>query len=131
MPVPSVDAEPHSTGPGHVFLRFLLAAVFTGVTALLFVLFWLIGQAQYLEDYCHTRVPQPKASPPEALSGRPAYWDDPITVACEFDGFQTVYVTEPGPLGGALALAGMVVAVAFITCRWARPSARQDESGSS
>lgn len=95
----------------------------TGGTALVSALVWLMGQAQYLNDYCTTRASQPITSPPEALSARPAYMDDPITVACEFDGFPTVYVTEPAPLLGALLLTGMVIAVAFIAFSWARSSA--------
>lgn len=92
----------------------------TGVVALLAAALWVVGQAHYLEDYCHTRVDPPKASPPEALSGRPAYWDNPVTVACEFDGFPTVYTTEPAPLLGGLFLAGAVVTVALIAFHWAR-----------
>jgi hypothetical protein len=64
------------------------------------------------------------AIPPEALGGRPAYMDDPITIACEYDGFPTVYVTEPGPLLGALLMMTIVIAVAFGAYRWVRTSAR-------
>jgi hypothetical protein len=118
---PDVDAPRLSQGEGRPLLRFLLAASITGLAALLAAGSWIVGQTQYLEDYCHTRIEPPEASSPEALSGRPAYWDNPITVACEFDGFPTVYTTEPAPLFGALLLAGGVVAVAFIAFNWARP----------
>lgn len=50
--------------------------------------------------------------------------DDPITVACEYDGFPTVYVTEPGPLLGALLMTAIVIAVAFNAYQGARPFAR-------
>lgn len=100
-------------------MRFLAAAVVTLLTALLAALSWLLGQAQYINDYCTTRAPQP----PEVVGGRPAYMSDPITVACEFDGYPTVYVTEPGPLLGALLLTAIVIAVGFVAIHWARPSA--------
>lgn len=120
MKAPSVDAPRLLQGKARTFLRFLVAAFITGVAALLAAGLWVVGQAQYLEDYCHTRVDPPEASPPEALSGRPAYWDNPVTVACEFDGFPTIYTTEPAPLFGALLLAGAVVTVALIAFHWAR-----------
>ena len=97
-----------------------MAACLTGVAALLAAGLWVVGQAQYLQDYCFTRIEPPETSPPEALSGRPAYWDDPVTVACEFDGFPTIYTTEPAPLVGAILLAVAVVAVALIALHWAR-----------
>ncbi len=105
-----------------------MAACILSVAAPVAAGLWVVGQAQYLEDYCFTRVEPPEASPPEALSGRPAYWDDPVTVACEFDGFPTIYTTEPAPLLGALLLAGAVLAVALLAFHWAwtekeRPSA--------
>jgi amino acid transporter len=122
--VPDLEAEQYIPGSGSAFLRLLGATVVTGFVALLSALAWLIGQAQYINDYCTTRAPQPITTPPEALGGRPAYMDDPITVACEYDGFPTVYVTEPGPLFGALLMMAIVIAVAFGAYRWARPSAR-------
>lgn len=120
MKTPDVDAPRLFQGQGRTFLRSLLAACITSVAALLAAGLWIVGQAEYLEDYCFTRVEPPEASPPEALSGRPAYWDDPVTVACEFDGFPTVYTIERAPLFGALLLAGAVVAVALIAVHWAR-----------
>ena len=111
-------------GRTSAFWRLLAATVVTGVVALLSALAWLIGQAQYINDYCTTRAPQPTTSPPEALGGRPAYMDDPVTVACEYDGFPTVYVTEPGPLLGALLMTAIVIAVALGAYHWAGPSAR-------
>lgn len=111
--------SPLDQGREHALPRTLLASFVTGVAALLAAGFWVVGQGQYLQDYCFTRVEPPQTSPPEALSGRPAYWADPVTVACEFDGFSTVYTTEPAPLLGALLLAAVVIAVAFVTFRWA------------
>lgn len=114
MQAPDVEAK------GRPILRFLIAAFLTCVAALLAAGLWAFGQAQYVEDYCHTRVEPPITSPPEALSGRPAYWDNPVTVACEFDGFLTIYTTDPTPSFGALLLTGAVVAVALIAFHWAR-----------
>ena len=114
-------------GRGHALLRILLASFLTGVAALLAAGFWVVGQGQYLQDYCFTRVELPQTSPPEALSGRPAHWADPVTVACEFDGFSTIYTTGPAPLIGALLLAAVVIAVALVTFRWAwAAKGRQD-----
>lgn len=125
MPIPEVVAEQHLPPTrGSTFVRLLAATVVTGFVALLSALAWLIAQAQYINDYCTTRTPQPITSPPEALGGRPAYMHGPMTVACEYDGFPTVYVTEPGPLLGALLMMAIVIAVAFGAYRWARPAAR-------
>lgn len=112
------EGEHATPNPGRVFLRFLAAAVVTLLTALLAALVWLLGQA-HVNDYCTTRAPQP----PNLVGGRPAYMADPITVACEFDGHPTVYVTEPGPLLGALLLTAIVVAVVLGATHWARASA--------
>lgn len=115
-----VDDPPLARGHGRVVFRSLMAASTTCLAALLAAGLWVFGQAQYVQDYCHTRVHPPLTSPPEALSGRPAYWRDPVTIACEFEGFPTVHTTDPAPLLGALLLAGAVAAVALIAFRWAR-----------
>ncbi len=82
---------------------------------------WVVGQAQYVNDYCTSdRVDQPTPANPEALGGRPAYLDGPLTVGCEYDGYSTVTVADPAPLVGALVLIGMVVSVAVVMLRWAR-----------
>lgn len=120
MQAPDVDDSPLSQGRGRPISRLLIAAFITCVAALLAAGLWVIGQAQYVQDYCFTRVEPPITSPPEALSGRPAYWDNPVTVACEFDGFPTIYTTDPAPLFGALLLLGAILAVAVITFDWAR-----------
>jgi TRAP-type C4-dicarboxylate transport system permease small subunit len=84
MPIQRAVAEQYMPARGSAFLRLLAASVVTGFVALVSALAWLIGQAQYLNDYCTTRAPLALTSAPEALGGRPAYMDDPITVACEF-----------------------------------------------
>ncbi len=109
-------------GQGIAVSRLLVAAAVTGIAVMLSGLVWLLGQAQYLNDYCTS--PRSHFSPPEASGGRPAYMDNPITVTCEYDGLPTVYVTEPLPLIGAVLLAGAVIAVASIAFSWARSSAR-------
>lgn len=119
MSVPNVKEEHPTPSPGRAFLKILAAAAVTLLTALLAALVWLLGQAQYVNDYCTTRAPQP----PNVAGGRPAYMSDPITVACEFDGYPTVYVTEPGPLLGALLLTAIVIAVGLVATHWARPCA--------
>jgi hypothetical protein len=122
MPIQHAVAEQYMPARGSAFLRLLVATVLTGFVALVSALAWLLVQAQYINDYCTTRAPQPITSPPEALGGRPAYMDDPITVACEYDGSPIVYVTEPGPLLGALLITAIVIAVAFGAYHWARTS---------
>lgn len=125
MKAPDDDDPPIFQGQGRTLLGFLMAGFITSAAALMATGLWLVGQAQYLEDYCPTRVDPPEASTPEALSGRPAHWEDPVTVACEFDGFPTIYATEPAPLVGALLLAGAVVAIAFFAFQWARAERRR------
>lgn len=101
--------------------RLLVASFATVAAALLASGYWVIGQAQYLNDYCTTdRVKQPTPANPEALGGRPAYLDGPVTVVCEYDGYPTVTVTDPAPLLGALIVMSLVVAFAAVTLRWAR-----------
>jgi hypothetical protein len=102
-------------------LRLLVASLATVTAALLASGFWVVGQAQYLNDYCTTdRVQQPTPTNLEALGGRPAYLDGPVTVVCEYDGYPTVTVTDPAPLLGALVVMSLVVAFAAVTLRWAR-----------
>ncbi len=101
-------------------LRLLVAWIATTAIGLLAAGFWLVSQAQYTEDYCQTRAPQPRSPSPEGLSGRPGYLDGPVTVRCEYDQFPAVEVTDPLPLIGALALALLVLGVAAVAFRWAR-----------
>jgi hypothetical protein len=101
-------------------LRLGVAVVVTLLAGLLAAGFWAVGQAQYLNDYCSTQAPRPKAPTPEALDGRPAYLDSPMTVRCEYHNLPTVVVIEPLPLAGALVLGALVVGIAFVTFRWAR-----------
>lgn len=115
-------------GRGRTFLRLHLTVFIASVAALLAAGLRVVGQAQYLEDYCHTRVEPPDASPPETLSGRPAYWDNPVTVACEFDRYPTIYTTEQAPLFSALLLTGAVIAVALIAFHWARAEKDRPET---
>jgi hypothetical protein len=101
-------------------LRLLVAGLASLLTGLLAAGSWVVGQAQYLEDYCSTRAPEPSAPTPEALDGRPAYLDGAMTVRCEYHDLPTVLVTDPLPLAGALVLAVLVLAVAIQAFRWAR-----------
>jgi len=92
------------------FVATLAAALFaTGLC--------VVGQAQYTEDYCQTRAPQPDS---EALSGRPGYLDGPVTIRCEYDQVPVVEVTDPLPLVGALVLLALVIVVAAVALQWAR-----------
>lgn len=125
MQRPHVEYSPVSGGQGQPILRFVLAALVTSVAALLATGLLVFGQAQYVQDYCHTRVEPPATFPPEALSGRPAYWDNPVTVACEFDGFPTIYTTDPGPVVGGLILLGVVLVVTLVAFDWARAGKRK------
>lgn len=101
--------------------RLVVASVATMAAALCAAVIWVVGQAQYINDYCTSdRVAQPTPADPEALGGRPAYLDGPVTVVCEYDGYPTVTVTDPAPLLGALVLIVMVIAVAVVMLRWAR-----------
>lgn len=108
---------------GGVVLRWFGAALVTGVTAVLALGFWIVGQGQYINDYCHTHAPEPTSPHPEALSGRPGYidyLDNPVTVVCEYDQFPTVYVTDPAPLVGLVFVVAVVVGVAAMMVGWAR-----------
>jgi hypothetical protein len=101
--------------------RLVVAWLATMAAALFAAGVWVVGQAQYINDYCTSdRVAQPTPADPEALGGRPAYLDEPVTVVCEYDGYSTATVTDPAPLLGALVLMVLVVAVAVATLRWAR-----------
>ena len=100
--------------------RVLLAGFATLLASLLAAGFWTLGQAQYLNDYCQTRAPQPQPLTPEGLSGRPAYLDGPVTVRCEYDGLPAVVVTDPLPMIGALGLAGLVIMLVVLAFGWAR-----------
>lgn len=100
--------------------RLVVAGVATVLTSLLAAGLWAVGQAQYTNDYCSTRVPEPESpSSPEAVGGRPAYMDGPVTIRCEYDHFPTVTVIEPLPLIGALVLAALAVGAAVLFVRWA------------
>jgi hypothetical protein len=112
------DEEPRVSGWS--LKRLVVAAMLTIIAGLVAAGIWGVGQAQFLEDYCSTQAPQPKAPSPEALDGRPAYLDGLVTVRCEYDDLPTVVVTEPLPLVGALVLAALVLWVAFAAFRWAR-----------
>lgn len=101
-------------------LRLVVAGLASLLTGLLAAGSWVVGQAQYLEDYCSTRAPEASASTPEALDGRPAYLDGAMTVRCEYDDLPTVLVSDPLPMAGALVLAVLVVVVAIQAVRWAR-----------
>lgn len=94
-------------------------------SALLAAGLWVVGQAQYTEDYCRTRAPQPEAPPGvEGLSGRPGYLDGPVTIRCEYDQVADVAVVDALPLLGALLLAMLVLAITATSLRWAlRPAA--------
>lgn len=101
--------------------RLVVAWLATMAAAFCAAVVWVVGQAQYVHDYCTSdRVAQPTPANPEALGGRPAYLDGAVTVVCEYDGYPTVTVTDPAPLIGALVLIAMVVAVAVVMLRWAR-----------
>jgi multisubunit Na+/H+ antiporter MnhC subunit len=101
-------------------MRLTVAWVATVGAALFAGGLWAVGQAQYTEDYCHTRAPQPPSPHSEGLSGRPGYLDGPLTIRCEYDQVSAVEVTDPLPLVGAVVLTMMVIAVAVVALQWAR-----------
>ncbi len=110
-------------------LRLAAAGLVTLFLGLVAAIFWIVAQAQYTNDYCHTRAPQPEATPPESASGRPAYFGDPVTIVCEYDGYPTVEVFVPGPFLGALFLVAVVVGIGVGLFRWAwrpKPLKRRD-----
>ena len=96
--------------------RLALVGVVTIVSGLLAAGLWVIGQARYLEDYCHTRVP----TPGQATGGRPAYLDGLVTIRCEYDGVPDVAITDALPLVGGVLLAAAVLVVAAVVFHWAR-----------
>lgn len=104
-------------------LRVVLAGIGTLLTALFAAVLWVLAQAQYINDYCSTRAPQPTSPTPEALDGRPAYMDGPVTVVCEYHELPTVEVTDALPFIGACLLAVVVLAIGVWAFRWAlRPT---------
>ena len=117
-----------STGKRSV-LRLVAASLVTLLAGLVATVFWIVGQAQYLNEYCHLHArEQPKPTPPEleALSGRPAYLDGPMTVVCEYDQFPTIREIAPIPFVFALILAAVIVGIGVGTFRWAwRPKPPQ------
>jgi hypothetical protein len=85
---------------------------------LLATVFWVLGQAQHINEYCTSRVQQPM---PEPTGGRPAYMDGPWTVVCEYDGAPTVEYFEPLPFIGAVLLLAVVVGIGVVAFRSAWP----------
>ena len=100
--------------------RLVTASVATIVVGLLAVGLWVVGQAQYTNDYCRSKAPQPASSAAEGVGGRPGYLDGPLTIRCEYDQGPTMEVTDPLPFFGALVLALLVLAAATVAYRWAR-----------
>lgn len=100
--------------------RLAVAWLTTIATALLAAGLWVVGQAQYTNDYCHTRAPQPASPDSEGLSGRPGYLDGPVTIRCEYDQVPAIEVMDPLPLVGAVMLMLLVIAVAVVALQWAR-----------
>jgi hypothetical protein len=115
-----------TTGPNsrtRKVLRLAAAGLSTLFVGLVAAVFWVLAQAQYLNDYCTTRAPQPEPPMPEATGGRPAYMDGPWTVVCDYHGIPTVEVIEPYPFFGAVFLAAVVVGIGVVAFRWAWRSA--------
>lgn len=129
-------------------LRLATAGLVTLLAGLVAAVFWIVGQAQYFNEYCtmHSRnQPEPADYPeslngqpayPESLSGQPAYMDGPITVVCEYDYYPTVREIAPGWFIIALILAAVVVGIGVGTFRWAwrpkppkRPAPPTEEAG--
>ena len=122
-------------------LRLVVAGVVTLLAGLVAAVFWIVGQAQYFNEYCtmHSRnQPEPLSSlsPEAGMGGRPAYMDGPITVVCEYDCHPTVREIAPGWFIIALILAAVVVGIGVGTFRWAwrpkpskRPAPPTEEAG--
>lgn len=106
--------------------RLVVASVVTIAAGLLAVGLWAVGQAQYTNDYCQSKAPQPASSTPEGVGGRPGYLDGPLTIRCEYHRAPAVEVTDLLPFYGALVLGLFAIAVATVAFRWARrPSVNQ------
>lgn len=126
----NLTTSPH-TGRRSV-LRLATAGLVTLVLGLVAAVFWIVAQAQYTNDYCSRDGVAPEPSPPfheAGLGGRPAYFDGPFTIMCEYDGYPTVEVFVPGPFLGALFLAAVVVGIGVGLFRWAwrpKPPKRRD-----
>lgn len=97
-------------------LRLAAAGLGTLIAGLLAAAFWILAQAQYLNDYCTTRAPQPESP---ITGGRPAHLDGPWTVVCEYDGAPTMAIVEPLPFVGAVVLAAVVLGIGVMAFRWA------------
>jgi hypothetical protein len=80
--------------------------------------FWVLGLAQYRDNYCVTRAPLPAGEPGEV---RTAYLDGPLTIRCEWlDPKATIEIFDPFPLLFGAFMALPVAGVSFVTFRWAR-----------
>jgi hypothetical protein len=111
-----------TTGPNsgtRRVLRLAVAGLGTLFIGLVAAVFWVLAQAQYMNDYCTTRAPRPEPPMSEATGGRPAYMDGPWTVVCEYDGMPTVEIAELFPFLGAAFLAAVVVGIGVVAFRWA------------
>lgn len=112
-------------------LRLAIAGLVTLLAGLVAAVFWVLAQAQYTNDYCTTRAPQPEPSPPfyeAGLGGRPAYMDGPYTIVCEYDGYPIVEIFDPGMLIGALFLAAIVIVIGICTFHWSWNPQREARS---
>lgn len=115
--------------------RLAVAGLVTLFAGLVASGFWIVGQAQYINDYCSsTRAPQPEPTPPfyeRGLDGRPAYMDGPYTVVCEYDERPTVEIFDPTVLIGALFLAAVVIFIGICAFYWAWGPKQPKEAGHS
>jgi len=93
--------------------RPVLAVVVGVAVAAVGVVAWLLGRAQYLEDYCFTRAPLPPGVT-EGSSVRGPFFDSPISLRCDWAAYPDVVVTDAVPLLGLLFVVLLAVVAALV-----------------
>ncbi len=89
-----------------------VAVLCGGLVALVAFVVWIVGQAQYLEDYCFTRV----TGPPGEYGIRGPYFEGPFTIRCAFSEHPDAIVTDPLP--ALWLVAGVVGTVLTLGLIW-------------
>ena len=104
--------------------RPVLAVVVGLVVAAAGAVAWLLGRAQYLEDYCFTRAPLPPGVT-EGSTVRGPFFASPVSLRCDWAAHPDVVVTDAVPLLGLLFVVLLAVVAALVVLLRG-PGARED-----
>lgn len=114
---PTCGRRALNVAPKLLIARSSAAALITLVVMLTALGIAVIGQGQYVDDYCITRVPAPKGMTEATGGGRPAYLDNPITIRCDYDHFPSVTVTDLFPLFWIVGTVGTATIISALLWR--------------